>query len=1591
MAAPAPRNALRLSLFALAVLLLAAPAFAAHRSLEPGSVDSKPQWRTLSDDGGTLRLEFRLGALGVNEITADGETWQSLTIEGGTVQGALGAPAFPTVGRLVAVPPGATVTGRVIGFESEPLPSLRLYPIQPGREDVFTLDREAYAVEGWSRLSATADKLAAAPADPTAPVVLIGEAAIMAGQTVVPLTISPVVYDAVARRGLAARSIEIELTISGGAPKADARPVAASFDGWLRDNASGYDSAGKSAAAGALPGTYALVRHGDAAITSRTAALEAWRKRQGYHVEIVDVDVVGNGTLQIKGALQALYNDDTIPPLEFVTLVGDEDGSYGVPTWTETLSAYSGPGDHYYTTLDGPDVLSDVHIGRLSFETLDQLDIIVAKIIGYEQTPPMGDTSWFGRAYLQGDPSDSGVTTIFVNQWLKGHLEALGWAQVDTTWGGLFTTPFTSNVNDGLSVYGYRGYYNMSGITQSRIGTLDNEGMLPVAILPTCDTGTITQGECRSESWMRASNGGGIAAVGTATIGTHTRYNNCYYHGIWNGLLYNDDHRIGVAHTLGKVELYNNYEVQEPWTVEIWCVWNTLLGDPATDMWTGVPSALTVDHPASLSPGATAIPVGVTSYGSPVAGLVVCVHQDGVFQQSALTDAAGEVLLSVPGLTGGSVQVTVHGHGYLPYLGSLGVGTVGQFCGLEDLTISGDGVLNPGETVDLGVAVHNHGTSTAYGVTGTLTGGGPFGSVVSGMLSFGDIAPGATAWSAAPAQVAVAADAPHGELLHWPLAVTDGVGDWTSVVEVAVTAAGLSVDGFTWSGPGGDIDPGETGDLVIDLANAGGLNATAVGATLTTESPWITVNVDTAAFADVFMGGNGDNTGSPFGLYVNPECYEGHLAVLNLTVDYNGGMQALVEYVVTVGQSATDAPMGPDAYGYYAYDDTDVASGFAPTYDWVAIDPDNGGPGVDVGLGDYGWQQDETAIMDLPFTFTYYGQDYDRVSVCSNGWVAMGENNLKGYRNWAIPSAGSPAALIAPFWDNLYQTGTRRVYTWHDTTEHRFVVQWYDMPNTYTNAVQNVELILYDPAWHQTSTGDGMILFQYETVGNTDSRDGYATVGIQNPERTDGLMYSFWNRYADGAASLAPGRAILFMPLGEVLFPAAAVTPGTVEASAAPGNQAVEYLHVANDGEDGSQLNFTVTKVDPATLPATKDLPGGDPAIEPNSLEGSSVIFDTTEYEAGATVMVDMAVTCISPDQEWLVYASLMLPGTVRLVDASDMPTYHGNMAWNDATGWGAVATWGTGSPSGGFLDNTETGHVNLTLEFEAGLTGDVTFGWYIQGDNYGGPPHDIFSSLTLSPALPAIHVTAPTVGEVAVLGETIDLEFVSVNGPEFVTIELQRADAGAWETLATGVAADLGSWPWTVSGDPGPYARFRVTDEGDPGVFDESAVFAVGRNLDWLQLSAEAGSVPSGQNMDVTVTLDATDLADGVYEANLDVDHNGGSRVTVPVQFTVTDGTFVEDVLPTRVTLLGAHPNPFNPQTLISFALPADMDAELKVYSAEGRQVRTLLAGRQPAGTHRVLWDGRDGAGRRVASGVYLYRLVTGEGAVSGKVALLK
>lgn len=94
---------------------------------------------------------------------------------------------------------------------------------------------------------------------------------------------------------------------------------------------------------------------------------------------------------------------------------------------------------------------------------------------------------------------------------------------------------------------------------------------------------------------------------------------------------------------------------------------------------------------------------------------------------------------------------------------------------------------------------------------------------------------------------------------------------------------------------------------------------------------------------------------------------------------------------------------------------------------------------------------------------------------------------------------------------------------------------------------------------------------------------------------------------------------------------------------------------------------------------------------------------------------------------------------------------------------------------------------------------------------------------------------------------------------------------------------------------------------------------------------------------------------------------------------------------LPKEVRLLQNYPNPFNPVTRIMFELPRADLVDLTVFNVLGQKIITLANGFVEAGRHEVVWNGMDGKGKQVASGLYLYRLRTVKSSYTGKMLFLK
>jgi len=157
------------------------------------------------------------------------------------------------------------------------------------------------------------------------------------------------------------------------------------------------------------------------------------------------------------------------------------------------------------------------------------------------------------------------------------------------------------------------------------------------------------------------------------------------------------------------------------------------------------------------------------------------------------------------------------------------------------------------------------------------------------------------------------------------------------------------------------------------------------------------------------------------------------------------------------------------------------------------------------------------------------------------------------------------------------------------------------------------------------------------------------------------------------------------------------------------------------------------------------------------------------------------------------------------------------------------------------------------------------------------------------------------------------------------------------------------GGWTW-VTGEPWDFTVWRPGEPNNSG------------NEDGIEIRG------SGWNDNVRT----------VMRSGYVVEYSGGVS---PVGNEMTSVTMLHPCVP----------NPFNPTTGISFEIATASHARLRVFDVAGRLVQTLVDKRCAAGRHTVTWDGRDSAGRALASGTFLYRLEAGDYVSMKRMTLLK
>ncbi len=1089
----------------------------------------------------TTEIKFSLNGYELSNINESGYNFQKVSYwnEGELLE--VGKPKLPTFTRLVALPNEGIVSVEIISYKKEIFSDILVYPqqellseSQPNRNE-FIIDEFFYS------------------GDEVFPknMIEIGEPAIMRDLRVVNVTVNPFQYNPQTHELTIFKNVEfiVKCEGSGGINvKTNDKPNSKSFESTYKSLVLNYDSQSLRQDEFHQP-NYLFIYPDDLQVESILQNLIEWKHRKGFHVVSASTSQTGTTLNSIKNYIQNAYDTWENPP-EFICLVGDAGGNFSIPTG----HIDGGEGDHYYVLLEGDDILADAFIGRLSFNSIFEFQTIIYKILHYEKEPYLGNTNWYNKALLVGDPTTSGQscidTKISIKEMINQYSEIFSFTEV-------YSVPWISQIsngfNEGVSYFNYRGYYGMSGWGLDEISNLNNGFMLPVAVFLTCSVGDFEGTyDSRTERFLKAGSPGNpkgaIAAIGTATYNTNTCFNNCVDAGIYYGIFVDNIYHLGGALNRGKLNLFNCYPNNPYNAVYKFSYWNNLMGDPGMEIWTGSPEPMMVTYDSQVAVGSNLLEVTVlTSAGIPIenAWVTILKGNDEIFS-TGYTDDNGEIYLLIEADNTGEVNLTVTKHNYIPHLGIFNIVQNDVFVNVFEIDIdddnfgsssgNADNIINPGEEIELNVSLKNFGSVTANSIIASITSDNDFINITDNIEYYGNIPAGTSVFSPDDFDFTVDSNVLGGSELIIDISILDiNNNEWNDKLYLDIEGANLQPVSYSIiDGNNGILDPGETAELTITIENIGSVSSNQVSGFLTCSNNQITIVDPDGYFGNISSGGQATNNTNRFIVSADAQIIPGTQFSLDLQIYNLSGYDHTVSFLLEVGEVLVTDPLGPDGYGYYCYDDGDISYDLAPVYDWIEIDPNYGGQGTIIPLFDNGDMGDIEDI-DLPFVFRFYGNNYTTITVCSNGWLTPDETEIRSFMNWHIPGPLGPSPIIAPFWDDL-KIGYGNVCYFYDELLHYFIVEWSHLQNDYDNSEETFQVILYNSNHYPTITGDSKILFQYETINNVDqgtygtfSNHGeYATIGLEDHTGTIGLEYTYSNQYPTAAKVLEDEMAILF-------------------------------------------------------------------------------------------------------------------------------------------------------------------------------------------------------------------------------------------------------------------------------------------------------------------------------------------------------------------------------------------------------------------------------------------------------------------------------
>lgn len=705
---------------------------------------------------------------------------------------------------------------------------------------------------------------------------------------------------------------------------------------------------------------------------------------------------------------------------------------------------------------------------------------------------------------------------------------------------------------------------------------------------------------------------------------------------------------------------------------------------------------------------------------------------------------------------------------------------------------------------------------------------------------------------------------------------------------------------------------------------------------------------------------------------------------------------------------------GPDTFGYRFIDSNDEAG---PEFNWIDISS-TGTSTIMYQVPSWAGDDNFSEAIPMGFPFPFYGQLYDNMYVDINGEILLSESNWqKPYPNtgwdsdgnmfnyvYPIPGYNAMPTLIAVYWDDLFaEQGISDIYfqTFGEAPNRYTVVQWNNLrflAGTGGTPQLKFEVIFYE---------NGDILMQYHTThtgqsgSNIPHQNGQsATVAIQNQDATIGLCYlreivinnqyqgveppgnllhdnlaiKFFTGIDEQPPHLtynAAGNTFNRTPLLKVnAIDLSPITSLALHYNTGEGWQSMEYTSQSGtlyyfqlpELPQGVELNYYFTATDsedntgslpedaPTHFYSFKILPTADTEVliaysgrqdyqrielpvYTNLLDNLNISYDIynwEEYDSFRFPLQYKAILCYANVGSHTAISDTLSLALMQYLD-SGTTTEPKNVFF----------------ASDGFAGST---HANPNTSLIKKLFNAYFRSYYVPTGSGGGTNGlagpEVFSYQYGSILCYTYSPIGIVGNEYQVYADSPDCIFRYDSCPDWYAAEVQYPEIGAQSAflfedgpidghayLYHGVCATTVTLPI--------YKAFYFS-------FDFSQVYQEAQRYELMSDLMQWFGISPDANEDYNIPQVETKIN-------------------------------------------GNYPNPFNPETTISFTLAKNAKVKLDIYNVRGQKIKTLLNDNLSAGIHNCIWDGKDDNGQIVSSAMYIVRLDDGNKIKQHKMMLIK